>query len=157
MDGELIGGLIQIALPILALVIFFFIGRSVERRHLKRLVEQEAALSHIRVEVIKSLPRGWTVTSEPVLVYGSVVLAADYYKAFVSALKKIVGGRLGEYERLLDRGRREAIVRMKAMAAEQGCNIVWNMRVETAMMQDKRGQAAASAEIYAYGTAMRVQ
>ncbi len=128
-----------------------------ERRHLERLLERESALSHIRVENIKNLPPGWTVTAEPLLVYGSVVVANDYYKVFISGLKKIVGGRLGEYERLLDRGRREAIVRMKTMADEHGCNIVWNMRVETAMMQDRPGRAASSAELYAYGTAMRVQ
>src|SRR5690606_26976040 len=115
MDSELIAGLFNIFLPILALVVFFFIGRMTERRHLRRLEQSEAALAHIRVEQIKSLPRGWTVTNEPVLVYGSVVVANDYYKVFVSNLKKIVGGRLGEYERLVQRGRREAIVRMKMM------------------------------------------
>lgn len=157
MEGELVGALVQFALPVVALIFFFFIGRSVERRHLKRLLERETALSHIRVENIKSLPRGWAVTGEPLLVFGSVVMANDYYKVFISGLKKIIGGRLGEYERLLDRGRREAIVRMKTMADEHGCNIVWNMRVETAMFQDRPGRAASSAELYAYGTAMRAE
>lgn len=157
MEGEAIGALINILFPIIALIIFFFIGRGVERRHMRSLEEREAALSHIRVEQIKSLPRGWTVTSEPVLVYGSVVLANDYYKGFISGLKKIVGGRLREHERLVERGRREAIIRMKEMAQQHGCNIVWNTRIETAMMQDSRGRAASSAELYAYGTGMRVQ
>lgn len=157
MEAELIGGLIQIFLPIVALILFFFIGKSTERRHLRRLEKREAELAHIRVEEIKSLPRGWTVTNEPVLVYGSVVVANDYYKVFVSTLKKIVGGRLVEYERLVQRGRREAIVRMKQMADEHGCNVVWNTRIETSMLQDSRGQGASSAELYAYGTAMRVQ
>lgn len=148
--------LFQIFVPVVGLIIFFFSGRAIERRHLRRLAEQEEALSHIIVHELKSLPRGWTVTGDPVLVYGSVVLAIDYYKSFISGLKKIVGGRLGAYERLVERGRREALVRMKQMAADQGCNVVWNMRMETSMMMNNRG-GASSAELYAYGTAMRVQ
>jgi uncharacterized protein YbjQ (UPF0145 family) len=153
----MIGFLINLLLPVLALIVFYFTGRTVERRHLKRLAEQEAGLSHIRVEQLKSLPRGWVVTSEPILVYGSVVLANDRFKVFISALKKIVGGRLYEYERLVDRGRREAIIRMKQMAADHGCNVVWNMRIETSMLSDSQSRTASSAELYAYGTAMRVQ
>lgn len=149
--------LFNIVFPFVMLVIFYFIGRSVERRHLRRLDEQEAALSHIVVHELKSLPSGWTVTAEPMLVYGSVVLANDYFKMFISSLKKIVGGHLREYERLVERGRREAIIRMKQMAADNGYNVVWNMRIETSMLADGKRGGATSAELYAYGTAMFVQ
>lgn len=153
---ETIEAILEFLVPLLGLIVFFFTGRAVERSHLRRLAIQEEALSHIMVHELKSLPQGWTVTGEPILVYGSVVLALDYYKSFMSGLKKIVGGRLGAYETLVDRGRREALVRMKQMAADHGCNVVWNMRMETSMMMNSRG-GSSSTELYTYGTAMRVQ
>lgn len=149
----------DLLIPVAALVLFFIVGRSVERRHLAYLQQQEAALAHIRVEQLKTLPANWAVAGEPVLVVGSVVLANDFFKMFVSGLKKIIGGRLGEYERLIDRGRREAIIRMKQMAADHGCNVVWNMRLGTSMINDSpgRNEGATSAEIIAYGTAIYVK
>lgn len=149
----------DLLIPAAAMVLFFIVGRLVERRHLAYLKQQEAALAHIRVEQLKTLPPNWITTSEPVLVVGSVVLANDFFKMFISGLKKIVGGRLGEYERLIDRGRREAVIRMKQMAADHGCNVVWNMRLETSMINDSpgRNEGATSAEIFAYGTAINVK
>ena len=147
---------IDLIFPLLMLVFFFFVGGFVERRHLKSLKEREEKLEGIMVHQLKSLPPGWTVIGDPVLLAGSVVIANDYFKAFKSTLKKIIGGNLGEYERLLERGRREAIVRLKEKALAQGCNVVWNIRMDTAMMQDKR-RNASSAEIIIYGTGMRVQ
>lgn len=157
MSGEMIEFLFNLILPVVGLIIFYFIGKTVERRHLRYLDEQELALSHVLVHELKSLPRGWTITGEPMLVDGSVVLANDYYKMFINSLKKIVGGNLGEYERLVQRGRREAIIRMKQMAADHGYNVVWNMRIETSMLLDGKRGGATSAELYAYGTAMHVQ
>ena len=150
------GFLTNIFMWAVVLIFFYIVGRWGERNHLRRMEEEEATLSHITVEQIKNLPSGWQVTAPPVLVSGSVVLGIDYFKSFKSSLKKIIGGRIGEYERLMTRGRREAIIRMKRMAADQNCNVVWNMRIETSMMSNSRG-ANNSVEVYVYGTAMRVR
>lgn len=157
MAEEIFAALFNLFLPAIALVIFYFIGKTVERRHMRYLDEQEQALSHVIVHELKSLPRGWEITGEPMLVDGSVVLANDYFKMFISSLKKIVGGRLGEYERLVQRGRREAIIRMKQKAADNGYNVIWNLRIETSMLLDGKRGGATSAELYAYGTAMIVR
>lgn len=147
----------ELYFAVFMLVFFFFVGNYVERKHLRSLQEREEELKDIVVHQLKSMPSGWTVVGEPILLTSSVVLANDYFKSFKSALKNLVGGQLTDHQRLMERGRREAIVRLKAQARDAGCNVVWNVRMETAMMQEQRRQKASSGEFIAYGTGMRVQ
>ena len=62
------------------------------------------------------------------LVTGSVVISVDYFKRFVSFLRDIFGGRVGAYESLIDRARREAILRMKENA--KGADIILNLKLK---------------------------
>jgi uncharacterized protein YbjQ (UPF0145 family) len=50
-------------------------------------------------------------------VSGSVVVSVDYFKRFLAGLRTLVGGRVTSYETLLDRARREAILRCKETRA----------------------------------------
>ena len=61
---------------------------------------------------------------------GSVVISSDYFKAFISKLRLILGGRMREFEPLLDRARREAILRMKEKAVFWGAKRIINLRIE---------------------------
>ena len=90
------------------------------------------------------------------LVTGSVVIAEDYFKRVAAGLKSLVGGRLIAYESLLERGRREAVVRMKEQARSLGATHVVNVRLETASLsEDWSGRRPLfSAELIAYGTAL---
>jgi uncharacterized protein YbjQ (UPF0145 family) len=60
--------------------------------------------------------------SEGILVSGHVVIAQDYFKSFLASLVNITGGRVTSYESLLDRGRREALCRMRESAKAWGCD-----------------------------------
>jgi len=89
-------------------------------------------------------------------VVGEVVIAADYFKTFLAAMRKIVGGNLHAYETLLERARREAIVRMKEAAQDMGANRVVNMRFASSNVGSTEGRRRAPmVEMYAYGTAIR--
>ena len=90
------------------------------------------------------------------LVVGSVVIAEDYFKRVAASLKSLVGGNLRSYETLLERGRREAVVRMKKEARRLGATQVVNVRFETASLsEDWSGRRPMfSAELIAYGTAL---
>ena len=70
--------------------------------------------------------------------------------------RALVGGRITVYESLLDRGRREAIVRMKTEARRLGATMIFNVRLETSSLsEDQSGRAPMfSAEFIAYGTAL---
>jgi uncharacterized protein YbjQ (UPF0145 family) len=70
----------------------------------------------------------------------------------------LVGGRVASYESLLDRGRREAILRMKEEAFERGYNAVINVRIETSRLasSSRNGEGTAGVEVLAFGTALKL-
>ena len=84
---------------------------------------------------------------------GNVVISVDYFKRFVAGLRNLVGGRITTYETLLDRARREAILRMKEQAHGLGGYIVFNVKLETASISKGRKNTVGSVEVLAYGTA----
>ena len=135
------------------------IGTIVERRHFRRLRDREAALRDMIVTDTKTLPSGYA--PQPFgLVTGQVVIASDYFKTFAAGLRKLVGGDLRTYETLMERARREALVRMMESAKQLGANRVINVRFSTSNIgsggPQSRRRGAAMVEMYAYGTAVNV-
>jgi uncharacterized protein YbjQ (UPF0145 family) len=87
------------------------------------------------------------------LVSASVVISADYFKRLLASLRNIVGGRLRSYESLLDRARREAILRLKEQCPD--ANIIVNLRMETSSIgSTSRQNGISCVEVVAYGTAI---
>jgi uncharacterized protein YbjQ (UPF0145 family) len=148
--------LLQIA-PIVALLILgCCIGTFVERAHFRRLAVRENALGHMLVTDTRAIPTG-CATQPCGLVVGEVVIASDYFKTFAAKIRKIVGGELRSYETMMERARREAIIRMKESADRMGANRVINIRLASSNIGGfRRRQNAAMVEIYAYGTAIYV-
>lgn len=90
------------------------------------------------------------------LFVGSVVISSDYYKAFLAQFSQFFGGQIVAYDSLLDRGRREALLRMKEDAIRWGAKKVVNVRIETATIGNSYGDAGIlSIEVFAYGTGLR--
>jgi uncharacterized protein YbjQ (UPF0145 family) len=146
---------IQLVVLLVLVAIGWFAGRANEQRHFRELAEREKKLRQILVFNEKRPPADQTF-ARGVLVVGSVVIAEDYFKRIAAGLRGLVGGRIGVYESLLDRGRREAILRMKQEAGELGATMVFNVRLETASLSEERGGRSPmfSAEFIAYGTAL---
>ena len=146
---------IQIGVFVVLLAIGWFAGRANEKRHFRELAEVEASLRDILVFNERRPPPEREFRSGT-LVVGSVVIAEDYFKRIAAGLRSLVGGRLTAYESLLDRGRREAIVRMKQEARRVGATMIFNVRLETSSLsEDRSGRAPMfSAEFIAYGTAL---
>ena len=150
--GEII---FYFGVPLALLILGLVVGGAVEASHLRRLDRQEHALSQIVVSDLRWLPPNWRA-SDGVLVTGEAVIATDYFKVFVANLRNLFGGRIRNYETLVARARREAIVRMLKQARAVGANVVWSVRIETATIQGKQQGKSGGVEVLAYGTAMRV-
>jgi uncharacterized protein YbjQ (UPF0145 family) len=146
---------VQIAFFVVLLAIGWFAGRASEKRHFRELAETEASLRDILVFAERRPPTDRAFRSGT-LVVGSVVIAEDYFKRIAAGLRSLVGGRLTAYESLFDRGRREAVVRMKQEARRVGATMIFNVRFETSSLsEDQSGRAPMfSAEFIAYGTAL---
>ena len=93
------------------------------------------------------------------VVSGSVVISVDYFKRFLAGLRTIVGGRVTSYESLLDRARREAILRCKEAARERGYQAVVNLRLETTRVSraSRDSSATAGVEVLAFGTGLELR
>ena len=147
-------GIIQLVVFLVLLAIGVLAGRANERKHYRELAEAEEALRDIAVSNVRSTEAA--ALGRATLVVGSVVIAEDFFKRVAAGLKSIVGGNIRSYETLLERGRREAIVRMKQEARRLGATHVVNVRLETASLsEDFSGRRPMfSAEFIAYGTAL---
>jgi uncharacterized protein YbjQ (UPF0145 family) len=74
-------------------------------------------------------------------------------------VRNFFGGRVSAYESLLDRARREAVLRMKEAAYARGATVILNARLEISSVSglDAGQRGARSAEVLAYGTALRTR
>ena len=134
------------------LALGFGFGRLAEKRHYRSIHQREDSLRHLLVLPDKTPPAQF-LNHDSVLVSGSVVISVDYFKTFVASLRNLVGGRVSSYESLLDRARREAILRMQEEADAYGADAVFNLKFETSRIGQNGQQGLGSVEVLAYGTA----
>lgn len=94
---------------------------------------------------------GKTIVEHFGLVSGSTIRAKHVGRDIMASLKNLVGGELKGYTELLKESRRQATERMIAQAKQLGANAIVNVRFSTSSV------AQGAAELYAYGTAVRVE
>ena len=85
------------------------------------------------------------------VVTGSTVRAKHIGRDLAAGLKNILGGELKGYTELLQEARQEALHRMMEQARSVGANAVVNVRFATSSV------AQGAAELFAYGTAVKVE
>ncbi len=130
-------------------------GGMLERRHLRNLMLLESGSRDVLAVTVEEYPAHWQVESSE-LVMGNVVISQDYFKRVAAGIKSVFGGNLGVLEPLLERARREALIRMKGMAHARGHDTIINVRLETAVLARARGdgKGTAGVEVLAFGTAI---
>ena len=127
-------------------------SKWLERRHFASIREREETFSGIFKTAERTPPD--SATGDAQLVTGAVVIASDYFKSFAASIRSIFGGEVHSLERMAERGRREAILRMLAEANAAGANAVYNIRIETSTIAGKRTGSCAGVEVLAFGTAI---
>lgn len=152
---EKIGLALNFGLPLFILIVAYFVGNSIERKHFRQIIRREKALHGFPVTTLQTLPSDWQV-GRVEMVTGNVVVSLDYFKRIIAGLRGLVGGRIKTYEPLLERARREAILRMIERAKKGGYDAVINVRLETSRLANARGdgKGIAGVEMLAFGTAI---
>ena len=137
------------------LVVGYVAGSWAERRHYRSIRAREQTLLGMpSVTWEEEFAPGEILGAR--LVQGSAVISIDYFKRLLAVLRNLFGGPVKSYESLVDRARREALLRMKEEAVRQGASMVINVRLETSAIgqsANRRGQVG-SVEVIAYGTAI---
>lgn len=138
--------LIKSLVWLVLVAIGWYFGTRAECGHLKSLIIDEQKYQHIQVSSERFYePKG---VNESILVVGSVVIAQDKFKQAVAAILSLFGKNLTVYETLLDRARREAVLRAKRQANDAGCHALYGLRFEMTEVQ-------GGVEILAYGVAVK--
>ncbi|PCI24031.1 hypothetical protein COB57_06150 [Candidatus Peregrinibacteria bacterium] len=84
------------------------------------------------------------------LVSGSTIRAKNFINDLGAGFKNLIGGELRSYTELLEESRKEATDRMIAQAEGKGANAIVCVRYSTSSI------ASGAAEIYVYGTAVKI-
>lgn len=135
------------------LITGYVFGQMAERKHFKQIRKNEAKLAKILAFNGRKIPAQFAQL-DGILVSGSVVIAVDYFKVVAAGIKNIFGGRITAYESLLERARREAIIRMKIQAQTYHAEAVFNLRIDTSAIGQGQKKNTHSVEVHAYGTAL---
>ena len=133
----------------------YTVGRIAERRHYRSILAREKEMANVMVFTNRFPPL--TQQASQALVTGSVVISEDYFKRVVSGLQSLLGGRLRAYESLLDRARREAVLRMKQEARDKGARMIINVKFQTFSIPGRNPRSFGAVEVMAYGTALTLR
>ena len=135
-------------------LVAYGIGTFVEKRHYKSIKKREIESLDLPAVNIKKAPTNKQIIGVQ-MVSGSAVISLDYFKRVVASLRMLLGGRVRTYESLIDRARREAILRMK-QSCQFDTGIILNVRVETSSIGKSANSKnqIGSIEAIAYGTAI---
>ncbi len=145
-------GLLIYLLPVIGLIFFGFIGAYVEKKHYASIRAREAATAALPLMAARTLEADRPV-ADARLVVAEVMISHDYFKRYLAQLRNFFGGRIRSYDTLMDRARREALLRLKEQSP--GASIIANLRLETVCISTQTKNAVVGVSIVAYGTAIR--
>jgi uncharacterized protein YbjQ (UPF0145 family) len=111
---------------------------------------QTADGSEMIITNIETVP-GKNIVEHFGMVSGNTIRAKHVGRDIMATLKNLVGGEIKSYTRLLQESREQAMERMIEQARQLGANAIVNVRLSTSSV------AQGAAELYAYGTAVRIE
>lgn len=127
-------------------------GRIIERLHYRSIDQREDRLGTECIKSGKSISVAPEAIRETRLVCGEAVVAAEFSRWVMGAFKGIFGGNIRSYESVIDRTRREALLRMYADAGN-AVEVV-NVRLEYTPISYGISSKSSCVEAIAYGTAI---
>ena len=143
--------MIELYLLLATLVLGLTVGTLLEKLHYRRIKKREFGFLTQPTLTLRHAPdEEHVVRSE--MAMGSVVISVDYFKRFSANLKKLFGGEIHSYSSLLDRARREALLRLKENCAD--ADMLLNLRFETSTISSGGNSNIGSVEVLAYATAL---
>ena len=144
--------MVELVIFITLLALGYGFGKYAEHRHYLDIKRREAMWTHV-----PALTTEQSISDLPVvdsgLVASSVVVSIDYYKRMLSGFRMFFGGELRSYASLIDRGRREALLRMREQAPDADAFL--NVRLETSSISKGQKDRVAAVEVMAFATAIK--
>ena len=108
------------------LTVGYVVGQWIEKKHFRSIIEREERYRKL-LTFNERFPPKELKSVNVELVGGNVVISLDYFKRIAAGLRGLIGGRVSAYETLVERARREAILRMKESAHKKGASMIINV------------------------------
>lgn len=141
---------------LILITVGYIAGTLAEKRHYRSIRKRENAFLNLPAVTMKDVDYPSEKVESAQMVYGSAVISIDYFKRMLAGLRNIFGGTVKSYETLIDRARREALLRMKEMAV--GATVIVNVRIETSTIGKRSNKKGVGClEAIAYGTALTIE
>ena len=138
---------------LLLFIVPIFTGQIIERKHLRDLRKREERLRgrilihNRRTPVTQNVRRMQCVS-------GSVVIGADRFKTWLARWRQVVGGKMGSLEPVLERARKEALMRTAEKAVSMGYSELGNIRYQfSSLKRNNPQQKELLVSVMVYGTA----
>ncbi len=141
---------------IIILLLGLYFWKRAERKHYTSIHQREETYKNIIVLSDTDLKQAKNNQSEWILIAEGTVVSIDAFKKLMAGFVNIFGGRMKSYESLVDRARREAILKVKQRAEESGCNVIANLRLETSSISKSTKNSVGAVEAMAYATGLKV-
>lgn len=145
----------HLAIVTLLITLGYVFGRMAEKKHYQSIHEREQAFLALPTTSSRKPMVDEGRIGYARLVQGNVVVSVDFFKRFLATLRNIFGGPIQSYETLLDRARREAVLRLKESCPD--ADHIINVRLETSSISKGDSERIGAVEVLAYGTAIYLQ
>ncbi len=143
---------IQLIFFLTLLTLGYVFGKIAEKKHYRSIIEREKQWMQIPTTSGRHVLSTDREVKGVKLATGSVVISVDYFKRILAGLRNIFGGNVRSYETVVDRARREAVLRMKESCPK--ADQIINLRLETSSISKGNKNQIGSVEVLAYGTAV---
>lgn len=144
--------LIAAALWLIPILLGYIFGRRAEAKHFASINAREKTWLALPATSTRVPLNQQRQIERSELVSGSVAVSIDYFKRALAALRSFIGGPVQSYETLLDRARREAVLRLKESCP--GADEILNLRIETSSIAGQMPGTVSCVEVLAFGTAV---
>ena len=141
---------------IIILLLWLFFGKRAEKKHYASILEREERYKHIPILSDKDTRLLEGIEGVWVLCTWGTVVSIDAFKKLMATFVNIFWGKMKAYESLVDRARREVILKVKQKAQEAWYNTIINLRIETSSISKSAKSNVGSVEALAYATAIRI-
>jgi uncharacterized protein YbjQ (UPF0145 family) len=146
--------IIQVGIVVFLLAMGLIAGTIAERSHLANLAEREQNNGPFLVTQLKSFPAYASGGPAPQLIVAEAALSSDYFRSFLASLRRLFGGEVKSFHKLLQRARREATQKVIEQSRQLGYNAICNLRLDAADIGgNSKARGAAIVCIIASATA----
>ena len=130
----------------------WWVGNWYQKRKQRQLVEREASFPK---DPLSTLRKPFKPVQESKLVTANVLMSTSWWQGLIGVINMLIGGNISVWDKTLAWARQEAMQRLRETVREQGYDDVINLRMETTVINNSKGNKAAGVEILYYGTAVR--